>query len=98
MRTEPLASAVAVARAHGLRADDPVVLRDAWNVLVHLRPDPVVARVSSPRPFPFGPRPQELVRELAVAAHAAAAGAPVVPPAAELPPGPHEHGGNVLTF
>ena len=37
-------------------------------------------------------------RELSVAGHLARAGAPVVAPSAELPPGPHEHDGRVLSF
>ena len=41
-----LTAAVAVARAHGLTVTDPVILRDQLNVLVHLRPAPVVARVA----------------------------------------------------
>ena len=41
-----VAAAVAVAAAHGVRCDEPVVLRQAWHVLVHLSPSPVVARVS----------------------------------------------------
>ena len=40
-------AAVAVAAAYGLRCDQPVVLSEAWHVLVHLRPFPVVARVTS---------------------------------------------------
>ena len=92
-----LAAAVAVAEAHGLRCDDPVILRDQLNVLVHLRPAPVVARVAGPiarvRPGTTWQR-----RELAIAAHLARAGAPVVAPSPELPPGPHEHEGRVLSF
>ena len=92
-----LAAAVAVAEAHGLRCDDAVVLRSQLNVLVHLRPAPVVARVAGSieavRP---GTTWQE--RELAIAAHLARAGAPVVAPSPELPPGPHEHEGRVLSF
>lgn len=38
---------MAVARTLGLRATDPVVLRDVSNLLVHLRPTPVVARVAT---------------------------------------------------
>src|SRR4029079_7205495 len=53
------------AAEHGLRSDDPVVLRDAWHVLVHLRPLPLVARVSSGRPYPQGPPEDDVVRELA---------------------------------
>jgi len=92
-----LDAAVAVARAHGLRVDDPVIIRDQLNVLVHLRPAPVVARVAGTiawvRP---GTTWQE--RELSVAGHLARAGAPVVAPCAELPPGPHVHEGRVLSF
>jgi hypothetical protein len=74
------------------------VLRDAWHILLHLRPAPVVARVSTGLPYPQGPDPQDLVRELAVASHAARAGAAVIPPAGEIDPGPHERGGHIVTF
>ncbi len=40
-----LDAAVAVAREHGVRADEPRVLKDAHNLVVHLAPSPVVARV-----------------------------------------------------
>jgi Phosphotransferase enzyme family len=88
-------AAVEVARAHGLTSDDPVVLSDAWHVLVHLRPLPVVARVTSGNP---GVDPQDVVRELAVARHLAEAGAPVVEPSDVLDPGPHQYGGHTLVF
>jgi phosphotransferase family enzyme len=78
-----------------VRVDEPVVLREAWHVVVHLRPSPVVARVSSGAPTMD---PEDIVRELAVAGHAARAGAPVVPPSDLLDPGPHAHGGHVLGF
>src|SRR5690348_14828257 len=91
-------AAVAVAAEHGLVSDDPVVLRDAWHVLVHLRPLPVVARVSSGRSYPEGPPEDDVIRELAVASHAARAGAPVVPPSDLLDPGPHRHGVHVVAF
>jgi Phosphotransferase enzyme family len=91
-------AAVEVAADYGLRSDDPAVLRDAWHVLVHLRPLPIVARVSNGRPYPEGPPEEDVIRELAVASHAARAGAPVVPPSDLLPPGPHRHGGHVVCF
>jgi aminoglycoside phosphotransferase (APT) family kinase protein len=95
MSESAVAAAVAVAAEHGLRSDNPVVLRDAWHVLVHLRPFPVVARVSSGRPL----QPEERVaRELSVASHAARAGARVVPPSNLLESGPHEHGGHAVAF
>jgi hypothetical protein len=93
-----VAAAAAVARAHGLAAGDPVVLHDGVNVVVHLHPAPVVARVATLTPLlrpaidrPFG-------REVALAAALAAAGAPVVPPSDLLPPGPHRQDGLTLSF
>jgi hypothetical protein len=88
-------AAVAVAAAHGVRCDRPVVLRQAWHVLVHLSPSPVVARVTSGAP---GVDPADVERELSVASHAARAGAPVVEPSDLLPPGPHLHDGHVIVF
>ena len=93
-----VAAAVAVARQRGLRVEDPVVLRDAWHVLVHLRPLPIVARVSSPLPYPEGPDPAGIVRELDVASWCARAGCAVVPPAAEVDAVPYHENGHVLTF
>jgi Ser/Thr protein kinase RdoA (MazF antagonist) len=90
-------AALAVAREHGFRCDEPVVLRDAWHILLHLKPLPIVARVSSGLPFPQGPNPDDLVRELAVAGHAARAGAAVVPPADEVEAVPYVHGGHIVT-
>jgi len=98
MSESAVAAAVAVAAEYGLCADDPVVLSDSWHVLVHLRPLPLVARVSSGRPYPDGPPEEDVIRELAVASHAARAGAPVVPPSDLLPPGPHSRGGHVIAF
>jgi hypothetical protein len=90
-----VAAAVAVARDLGHAAVQPVVLREAWHVLVHLRPLRIVARVSLPSPEVDA---SQVRRELSVASHAVAAGAPVIPPADELDPGPHERDGHVLTF
>jgi hypothetical protein len=98
MSESAVQAAVAVAAEHGLRSDDPVVLRDAWHVLVHLRPLPLVARVSNGRPYPEGPPEEDVTRELAVASHAARAGAAVVPPSDLLDPGPHRHGRHVVAF
>jgi streptomycin 6-kinase len=92
-----LRAAVAVAEEHGLRFSRPVVLRDLSNLLVHLAPAPVVARVSTATSV-MRPGDAWLAREVAVASHLAALGAPVVPPSGELAPGPHHHDGLVLTF
>ena len=92
-----LSAAVAVASAHGLAVRDPLVLQDGLNVLVHLRPAPVVARVAGTIAR-VRPGTEWLRRELAIAGHLTRAGAPAVAPSAELPPGPHEHDGHVLSF
>jgi phosphotransferase family enzyme len=88
-------AAVAVAEAHGVHCENPVVLSEAWHVLVHLRPAPVVARVTSGAP---GVDPAGVEQELAVARHAARAGAAVVQPSDLLPPGPHRYDGHTLVF
>jgi hypothetical protein len=93
-----LAAAVGVASEHGLPADDPEVLSSRGNVLVHLRPAPVVARVATltawTRSEPF----QWLAREVAVARYAAANGGPVVPPTALADPGPHWRDGLAVSL
>jgi hypothetical protein len=93
-----VAAAVSVAGAHGLTVGDPVVLHDGVNVVVHLRPAPVVARVATLTPLlrPVIGRP--FAREVALARALAGAGAPVVPPSDLLPPGPHRHAGLTLSF
>jgi hypothetical protein len=98
MGESAVVAALAVAREKGVRCEDPVVLREAWHVLVHLRPSPVVARVSSSIPFPEGPNPDDIARELAVAVHCAGAGCAVVPPADEVEAVPYGHGGHIVTF
>jgi len=97
MSERELEAAVAVAAEHGLRSDHPVILRDAWHVLVHLRPLPLVARVSRRTPNPMVSE-DDVIREVGIAAHAARKGAPVVPPSDLLDPGPHRYGGHVVAF
>ena len=88
-------AAVAVADSYGVHCEEPIVLGEAWHVLVHLWPAPVVARVTSGAP---GVDPGDVERELTVARHAARAGAPVIRPSDLLPPGPHHHDGHTLVF
>ena len=88
-------AAVAVAATYGVRCEQPIVLREAWHVLVHLWPSPVVARVTSGAP---GVDPADVERELSVAQHAARTGAPVARPSDLLPPGPHHRDGHTLVF
>jgi phosphotransferase family enzyme len=93
-----LAAGVAVARAHGLAVRDPVLLGDGSNVLVHLRPAPLVARVATMTPRLRPDTMRSLGREVALAAALTTAGAAVVPPSDLLPPGPHEHDGLQVSF
>ena len=84
-----LAAAVGVAREQRLPGDDPEVLSSRGNVIVHLRPAPVVARVATltawTRSDPF----RWLAREVAVTGYTAGQGGPVVAPTTLADPGPH---------
>ena len=90
-----LDAAVAVAREHGLRVHEPRILKDSHNLVVHLAPSRVVARVAQ-RMEELRPRVRQ--RELDVTLWLAERGLPVLPPASELPPGPHHRGGFSMTF
>ncbi len=82
-------AAVAVAGQFGLKQIKPVLLRDGSNALVHLAPHPVVARVATTTGWVRRPAQTWLQRDLDVAAFLHQAGFPVVPPATEIPAGPH---------
>lgn len=93
-----VAAAKTVAESYGLKVEDPEVLADAYAVRVHLRPAPVVARVSTFTALLREPIETWLARELSVVGFLAARGAPVVPPSDALPPGPHQHDGLHISF
>lgn len=95
--THAVATAVDFARAHDVTVHDPSVLHDGANVVVHLRPAPVVARVASTTAVVRHDPTAFLARDVALARYAAANGGSVVPPSAELPAGPVVHRGRVLT-
>ena len=89
--SDPLAAAVAAGRDLGLRVDDPVVLAEGASLIVHLRPEPVVARVS----LILDRGRSALVDELRFARTAVDRGAPVLEPAhADV----HERDGVLITF
>ena len=92
----PAAAALNAARRHDLPVDTPVVLRDLTNVLVHLAPAPVVARV--PVTLARLRRPEWFAEEVQLAQFLAAEGAPVAPLSDEVDPGPHAEGGFAITF
>ena len=90
-------AAMGAAGSAGLRATEPAVLHEGSSLLVHLRPAPVVVRVAL-RTAEVRDGDAWYAREVAVAAHLAAAGAPVVAPSAQVDPGPHSRDGLTLTF
>jgi hypothetical protein len=93
---EPVTAALNSARRHGLPVDSPVVLRDLTNVLVHLAPAPVVARV--PITLARLRPPEWFAEEMRLAQFLTAAGAPVAPPSDAVDPGPHDEDGFAITF
>jgi len=93
-----LAAAQVVARAHGVACDEAVRIATGSNVLVHLRPAPVVARVMTGTAVLHADVEQWLTREVAVGAFLAERTDLVVPPSDILPPGPHEQDGLWMTL
>ena len=93
-----LAAAQAVAREHGVACDEAVRIAAGSNVLVHLKPAPVVARVMTGTAILHDDAEQWLAREVAVGAFLAERTDLVVPPSDILPPGPHEQDGLWMTL
>jgi phosphotransferase family enzyme len=93
----PIAAAQAVARAHGVACDEAVRIAAGSNVLVHLKPAPVVARVMTGTALLHDDVERWLSREVAVGAFLARTGL-VVAPSDILPPGPHEQDGLWMTL
>jgi hypothetical protein len=89
-------AAQAIAEEHGLQPGRPVILKDTNHTIVHLAPQPIVAKVSVEKRFRHDS--SSLEREVVVARLLAEAGAPVVRPTISLPPGPHYMDGVELTF
>jgi Phosphotransferase enzyme family len=93
-----LAAAQAVAREHGVACDEAVRLSAGSNVLVHLKPSPVVARVMTGTAVLHDDVEPWLAREVAVGAFLAERTELVVPPCDIPPPGPHEQDGVWMTL
>lgn len=88
-------AAVGVARRHGVDVREPALLRSTNNLVVHLAPAPVVAKVGR---LADDPGEAVLAHELAVGTHLARLGAPVAEPSPELPAIVHRVGDLVMTF
>jgi Ser/Thr protein kinase RdoA (MazF antagonist) len=93
-----LRAATGLARAHGVRSTDPTILAARSNLIVHLRPAPVVARVALGTAILRPDVREWFGREVAVAGFLARQGVGVVPPSDEIPPGPHERYGQIVSF
>lgn len=93
-----VAAATRLAERHGVRVSEPVVLAERYAVRVHLRPAPLVARVSTFTALLRHPVDAWLGRELDVTRYLHGRGAPVVPPSDLLPAGPHLEDGFAISF
>jgi hypothetical protein len=93
-----LAAARHVAERHGLDVRECEVVSDGSNLLVHLKPAPLLARVATTTGLIRRPVAVWLARDVSVAQYLSVQGAPVVPPSDELPPGPHHEDGYAITF
>lgn len=93
-----VAAAIKVADRHDVRVTEPAVLAERYAVRVHLRPAPVVARVSTFTALLRHPIEGWLARELDVTRFLHGRGAPVVPPSDLLPAGPHLQDGFAISF
>jgi hypothetical protein len=91
-------AAVKVAAGLGVSSSEPVVLANGANVIVHLRPSPVVAKVAASTTAVRPGTDAWLQRELNVVLFLAAAGAPVMMPSPEMPPTTYRGDGRVMSF
>jgi len=99
LSSRALLAAVLVARDLGLRCDsEPKLLADGANVLAHLNPSPVVARIATTTALVRKPAARWLQRDLNMARFLAAQGCPVLAPSGELPAGPHLRDGFAISF
>ena len=92
-----LAAASTVAYAQGLKLDAAVVIHSGSNVLVHLRPAPVVARVMTGTVALHEDPRRWLEREVSVLEFLMPTGL-AVSPSRLIAPGPHYHDGLWMTF
>ncbi len=104
MQAAAFDAALAVARDQRLPAGRARVLSARGNLLVHLAPSPVVARVATLTAFSREDPFAWLQREVEVAGYAAGHGGPVVPPLSprgpgvRADPGPHRNAGFAVSL
>ena len=93
-----MAAAGAVAQRLGCAVGEPRVLSKRGNVLVHLAPLPLVARVATLSAVTRHDPAAWMRREVEVSARAADRGGPVLRPSRLVDPGPHRHDGLSVTY
>ena len=81
-------SLVAFARRFDIEVIEPTVLSISSNVVIHLRPAPVVARVANITAVGRDRPDRALEREIVLADHLLDEGVPTIEPSDLLPPGP----------
>ena len=91
-------AAVAVAAGFGVTSAESVILSDGANVIVHLSPSAVVAKVAATTMLVRPDVAAWLQRELDVVSFLAGANAPVLTPSTEIPATTHAAGGHVMSF
>jgi Ser/Thr protein kinase RdoA (MazF antagonist) len=91
-------AAESVAASLGLVCAEPVVLADGANVVIHLSPSPVVAKVAASTAAVRADVGAWLQRELDLAAYLAGVGMPVLAPSCEVPATVHHGEGHVMSF
>lgn len=91
-------AAVAAAASLGVACAEPAVLADGANVIVHLRPSPVVAKVAASTAAVRADPGAWLQRELDLALFLTRAGAPVMAPSREVPATACHRDGHVMSF
>jgi hypothetical protein len=92
-----VAAASAIAARRGIAPDEAVVIHSGSNVLVHLRPAPVIARVMTGTVALHDDPASWLTREIAVLEFLAPSGL-AVSPSRFVPPGPYCCDGLWMTF
>lgn len=92
-----VATACAIATDHGVRCEQAEVVHSGSNVLVHLRPAPVVARVMTGTVVLHDDPQRWLDREVSVLTFLAPSGV-AVRPSSLIAPGPYHQSGLWLTF
>jgi hypothetical protein len=91
-------AAVAVAAGFGVTSAEPLILSDGANVIVHLSPSPVVAKVAATTMLVRPDVAAWLQRELDVASFLTGGNVPVLAPSAEIPATTHTADGHVMSF